>query len=70
VTGTGSSLSADSWGGALQVGFDYKIGANSYINLDIKKVYIKADAKVSGLGKVSTVTLDPVLIGVGYGFRF
>lgn len=70
ITGTGSSLSADSWGGALQIGFDYKIGQNSYINFDLKKVYIQADAKVSGLGKVSTVKLDPVLLGIGYGFRF
>ncbi|HEX5393857.1 MAG TPA: OmpW family outer membrane protein [Rhodocyclaceae bacterium] len=66
----GSDLSRSSTGGALQVGFDYKVGPNSYVNLDIKKVYMSADLSVSGLGKVSKLTLDPLLVGVGYGFKF
>ena len=64
-----ATLSKSSWGGALQAGFDYKIGQNSFINFDIKKVYLDADLRVGGT-KVSKVTLDPVLIGVGYGFKF
>lgn len=69
LTGANSSLDRSSLGGALQVGFDYKLGQNSYINFDIKKVYLSADLKVNG-AKVSTVTLDPLLIGIGYGFKF
>ena len=69
LTGTGSALSKSSTGGALQIGFDYKIGKNSYINFDIKKTYINADLSVGGT-KVSNLTLDPLLIGIGYGFRF
>lgn len=69
LTGSTSDLSNSSLGGALQVGFDYKIGKNSYINFDIKKTYIRADLLVGGT-KVSKLTLDPVLIGIGYGFRF
>lgn len=69
LTGASSTLSKSSVGGALQVGFDYKIGKNSYLNFDIKKTYINADLSVGGT-KVSKVTLDPVLIGIGWGFRF
>ena len=68
LNGAGS-LKNSSWGGALQVGFDVKVGQNSYINFDIKKVYIKTDVSVSG-NKVSTLNVDPLLIGVGYGMKF
>lgn len=69
LTANSSTLEKSSVGAALQLGFDYKVGKNSYINFDIKKVFINADLKVGG-NKVSNVTLDPVLIGIGYGFRF
>lgn len=65
-----NGLDNHSWGGALQAGFDVKIGPNSFINFDVKKVYIKTDLTNSALGKLSTVKVDPVLIGVGYGFKF
>lgn len=70
LTGQKSHLSKSSFGGALQVGFDYKVGPNSYINFDIKKVYMSANLSVDTLGKVSKLTLDPLLVGVGYGFKF
>lgn len=63
------SIENDSWGGALQLGFDYKIGANSFINVDLKKVYIASDVKLNGT-KLGKVNLDPILFGIGYGFRF
>lgn len=63
------SIENDSLGGALQLGFDYKIGANSFINVDLKKVYISSDVKLNGT-KLGKVNLDPVLFGIGYGFRF
>lgn len=69
VTGAKSTLSKSSFGTALQVGFDYKIGPNSFINFDIKKVSMDADLKVNG-NKVSKVTLDPLLVGIGWGMRF
>ena len=69
LTANSSTLDKSSLGAALQLGFDYKVGKNSYINFDIKKVFINADLKVGG-NKVSTVTLDPILVGIGYGFRF
>lgn len=69
LLGGAASLDKNSWGGALQAGFDYKVGTNSYINVDLKKVYISSDLSVGGT-KVGTVKVDPVLIGVGYGFKF
>jgi outer membrane protein len=69
LTGGKTTLSDNSVGAALQIGFDYKIGNNSYINVDLKKVFIEADVKVNG-AKVSKVTLDPLLVGIGWGFRF
>ena len=65
-----NSISRSSVGGALQAGFDVKVGANSYINLDVKKVYIQTDLTNSVAGKLSTIKGDPLLVGVGYGFKF
>jgi outer membrane protein len=65
-----NTVDKNSWGGALQIGFDIKVGANSYINFDYKKVYIKTDLKNSTVGKLSTLKVDPDLFAVGYGFKF
>jgi len=70
VGATPVRLEHDSVGGALQVGFDYKIGPNSYLNLDLKKVYIQSDVRLQGVGKISTAKLDPLLVGIGWGFKF
>ncbi|HTH95313.1 MAG TPA: OmpW family outer membrane protein [Rhodocyclaceae bacterium] len=69
ITGTGSNLDRNSWGGALQAGFDIKVTKNSYINFDVKKLYIQSDLQVGG-NTVSTLKINPLLWGVGYGFRF
>ena len=48
------------------MGFDYALDKNWSINFDVKKVYI--DTNVSGgIGKFK---VDPVLVGVGLGYRF
>lgn len=70
VTGGNNTINRANFGGALQAGFDVKVGANSYINLDVKKLYIKTDLTNSVLGKLSTIKGDPVLVGIGYGFKF
>ena len=35
-----NTVDKNSWGGALQAGFDVKVGSNGYINFDVKKVYL------------------------------
>jgi outer membrane protein len=63
-------LENDSWGGALQAGFDVKLGKQLFLNLDVKKIWIRSDVTAPGLGKLSTVRVDPVAVGVGLGWRF
>ena len=70
VSGGTNSIDRTNFGGVLQAGFDVKVGANSYINVDVKKVYIQTDLTNSALGKISTIKGDPLLVGIGYGFRF
>jgi len=65
----GASLDHSSVGLALQAGVDFKIDKNWSINLDIKKVQIRSDVKVGG-AKISEVKVDPLLVGVGVGYRF
>jgi outer membrane protein len=69
LLGGAGDLESHSFGLALQAGVDFKIDKNWSINLDIKKVQIRSDVMVSG-AKVSEVKVDPVLIGVGVGYRF
>lgn len=63
------SLQKNSFGLALQVGFDYRIEKNVYLNLDVKKVQISTDVRSAG-AKVGTFKVDPWLAGVGVGWRF
>lgn len=65
----GLGLEKDSTGYALQAGFDYKLDKNWSINVDVKKVQIRSDVFLNG-NRISQVKLDPVLFGVGLGYRF
>lgn len=65
----GVTMDKDSWGGALQVGVDIPLSKSLYLNLDLKKVMIRTDVKVAG-NKVGEFKVDPLLVGVGLGWRF
>lgn len=60
-------MDKNSWGPALQVGFDYALDKNWSLNFDIKKVYIDTTIRTNDLGKFK---VDPLLVGVGVGYRF
>ena len=62
-------LNSDSWGGALQAGVDIPLSGNIYLNFDLKKVYIKTDVYI-GTANQGTFKVDPVLFGIGLGWRF
>lgn len=62
-------LDSSSFGLALQAGVDIKLDKNLYLNFDIKKVQIKTDVSSYGT-KVGTFKVDPLLVGVGLGWRF
>lgn len=63
------SLKKNSYGLALQAGFDYRIDKNLYLNVDVKKVQISTDVSSAGV-KAGTFKVDPWLAGVGLGWRF
>ena len=65
----GATLEDHSWGGALQVGMDIPLDKNWSLNFDLKKVYIRSDVFVGAVSQ-GTLKLDPVLVGVGLGYRF
>lgn len=67
-----------SFGGALQAGFDYDydgVPGGWFFNVDVKKIWINTDVTVdftSALGaKVDAdVDINPLVIGVGAGYKF
>ncbi|MEN0059839.1 MAG: OmpW family outer membrane protein [Bdellovibrio sp.] len=66
---SGLDVSDSSTGLALQAGFDVKIADNLYVNVDVKKVYIKTDVSSNG-SYLTTFDIDPILLGFGLGMRF
>ena len=65
----GVTMDKDSWGGALQVGVDIPLTKGVYLNLDLKKVMLRTDVKLAG-AKIGEFKVDPLLVGVGLGWRF
>jgi outer membrane protein len=54
---------------ALGAGADWEIGKGLFLNVDVKKVQIRTDVKSSGT-KIGDLKIDPLLVGVGLGWRF
>lgn len=69
LLGGAATVDRNSWGGALQVGVDIPVAKNMYFNIDVKKVYIKTDVKAGGT-TLTTFKVDPLLVGVGLGWKF
>jgi outer membrane protein len=59
----------DSFGGALQAGADIPLDGNWYANIDVKKVFISTTAKFSS-GVRANVDIDPLIVGLGVGYKF
>lgn len=64
-----ADLENNSWGLSLQAGVDVRLDARWSLNLDVKKVNIRSDVLLGG-AKASQVKVDPVLFGLGVGYRF
>lgn len=60
----------DSFGYALQAGVDVPIDDKWSWNFDVKKLFVKADAKWANGTIRSDMDLDPWIIGTGIGYRF
>ncbi len=69
LVGGAVTLEKNSWGPALQVGVDIPLSKSLYLNLDLKKVYIRTDVALNG-AKIGEFKADPLLVGVGLGWRF
>ncbi|MGI9227670.1 MAG: OmpW/AlkL family protein [Gammaproteobacteria bacterium] len=69
-------LETGSLGGAVQIGFDVKLSKISaqipegfFLNADLKKVWINSRVKAFGV-TISNLYPDPLVAGVGIGYRF
>ncbi|MES2841023.1 MAG: OmpW family outer membrane protein [Pseudomonadota bacterium] len=69
LLGGGADIKRNSVGLAFQAGVDIPLAKNLYFNVDVKKVYIKTDV-IAGGTNIGTFKVDPVLVGVGLGWRF
>ena len=65
----GVDIKRNSYGLAVGAGFDYEIQKNVYFNVDVKKVQIKTTVSAGG-SDIGDFKVDPLLVGVGIGFRF
>jgi len=65
------TVDKDSWGGALQAGFDYGLTKSVFVNFDIKKIWIDTDVKAAATGaSVANLKIDPLIVGAGLGWKF
>jgi len=68
-------VNRNSWGLAGQVGVDFQMAPNWFVNLDAKYVKIEAkDIRISGGAlagtKVTDLAVNPWLMSIGIGYRF
>ncbi len=70
AAGGALTTSQSNWGGDLQIGVDYAIDSHWSLNADVKKVWISADVQTVGGATVLTANINPLLAGVGVGYRF
>jgi outer membrane protein len=59
-------------GPALQAGIDYNFSGHWFANIDVKQIFLNADAHVDALGTTVHAhdALDPLVVGMGIGYRF
>lgn len=62
---------SNSFGYALQAGTDIDITKKVFLNLDIKYVGMKTNARLNTGGAINTarVDIDPLIFGIGLGFK-
>lgn len=71
--GSGTDLDIeDTFGAALQFGFDYWLTEHVGLNFDVKKLYLRPDfdVTVGGTHYSGEAELDPWLVGAGLTYRF
>lgn len=57
-------------GAAVQVGMDVAVGTRSYINVDLKQIFLHTDASINHGAVRAKTDLNPLVAGIGFGYRF
>lgn len=66
----GLRVDKHSVGASLQIGADYAIDDRWFVNVDLKKLYIETDLSTDAGADLGTLTIDPLVLGVGLGRHF
>lgn len=73
LAGSKIKIENDSWGYALQAGFDINLKDGWLLNADVKYVTISTDVKANVAGswtKIDSLDIDPWVVGFGIGRKF
>lgn len=62
----------ESFGPALQAGFDYRVDEHWFVNFDVRRIWINTDVDIdTTLGPVTAdVDIDPWVVSTSIGYRF
>lgn len=60
----------NSWGWALNAGFDYALNDHWGVNFDVKKLFLRPDVSVNGGAIGARADLDPWIVGASLRYRF
>jgi len=63
-------VKSHSFGPALQVGADYSITKDWFVNVDVKKLFISTQVSDATSGSLGNLTINPWVYGVGIGTKF
>ena len=69
-SGLGLSIKKNSFGPALQVGIDMPLTKDVFLNLDMKKIWIKTKVHSTVVGDAGTLDINPLVTSVGIGMKF
>jgi len=66
----GADISIDSsFGVAAQIGADYIINDQLFLNVDVRYINIESDVKANG-ADIGEVEINPTLVGINVGYKF
>lgn len=76
IAGNKIKIESDSWGPALQTGFDINLKDGWLINADVKYVWLDTDVELKGAAtgnawrKIDSLDINPWVVGIGIGKKF
>jgi outer membrane protein len=69
-SGASTDVDKNSFGLAVGVGADVDVGGGWLLNVDLKKVQIRAKDVTAGGTNLGDLKVDPTLFSIGVGYRF